>query len=136
MGKGSTWTDIECVHLSNDGMPASEYDPIIGIYQTSNMFWKKVFDNFREFKPNDSTNKKYNARLIRPTRTNSEESEEDIQTFKISHRGVRAFKASGTFSDQIFSMAIARNTKKEAIFPMKPNIIHTKNGIIIKHIQN
>lgn len=111
MGRGAAWTDVECAHLSEAWLVVSQ-DPIIGMDQTCLMFYTKVFELFKTKKPASATDKQYDARGVKATRSKWEAISADVQKFRVARRELRAFRPTGTNEDQNLSMTIARHLNK------------------------
>lgn len=113
MGRGAAWGDVECGHLARAWKVVGQ-DPVIGIEQTSNTFFKKMYELFCSMRPSSAGDKEYIGRGQRAARSKFETISADVSKFKIALREVRAFKPTGTTEKQNLSMAIARHLGKTA----------------------
>lgn len=111
MGRGATWTDVESAHLPESWIVVSQ-NPIIGTDQTCITFYTKLFELFRTRNPSTATDKQYEERGIKATRTNWESCVADLKKFRAARREIRMFRPNGTNEDQKLRMTIARHLKK------------------------
>lgn len=111
MGRGATWSDVECGHLARAWLTVSQ-DPLLGMEQTSATFFKKLFELFCTIKPANASEKGYDSRGLKASRSKFEAILADIQKFQIVRRELWSFNPTGTNTDHNLSMAIARHLGK------------------------
>lgn len=114
MGRGVAWTDVECAHLSN-ALSNNTQDPIVGIEQTSAVFWRNLFTLFFELRSDEASNKQYNGRKEKAVDCKVESISADLSKFRIATQAGRMFKPTCTTSDQDLSMSIALHLKKRTV---------------------
>lgn len=137
MGRGVAWNDVEASELARAWIGASE-DPIIGIHQTSQMFFNKMFQPFRRSASEGANSKTYGGSGLRATRANWESVSTDCQMF----RHIHACQPTGVTEGQIMSIAVAKHLgKRDGMDCDAKDYVHEHwiNHLafkVLRHIQN